>query len=239
MLGQPHLVTKSAEQHQKNLRPALRKPHRARALTALLTLSIWTASSGTGVAESSWARYSSEKGLISYQLPTAWQVENEATLEKAGYLTNPHPTYVLLAGAEPARLDGVANPPSTYAFSETPSPWFTVWVATSKSPAPSPRDAYEVALDEEVAFQRQQGVTPSVVPLTKPVEVSSGGLLGSQDRSEVIVPGAGTIELNEVVYSRGSTVWMTMAGCTLACYAANAVMLNRVIGSVRVGAASY
>ena len=181
-----------------------------------------------------WAEYADSTGLISYELPTAWQVVNEHNLAKIGFLSVPYPTYVEIAGAEPAELDGVPNPPSNYAFSETPSPWFMASVMTGASAAPPPNDAYQIAPDGEVSLQQQQGLAPTVVSLTKPVAVSSGGLRGSDDRSEVIVPGAGDIELNGVVYAQGKTVWMALVGCTVACYNANAVTLGRVIGSVKV-----
>ena len=68
-----------------------------------LTLAIWAAAlSAGGVAHSPWSQYSSDKELISYQLPSAWQVQNEHNLEKIGYLSAPYPAYTLIAGAEPA-----------------------------------------------------------------------------------------------------------------------------------------
>jgi hypothetical protein len=210
---------------------------KARCVTAFLTLSVWAALSGSSAAESSWAEHSSKGALISYLLPSTWQVESEATLEKARYLSDPYPSYALLAGAEPPELAGVPNPPSVYAFSETPSPWFMALVTTGAAPAPSPQDAYELAPEGEMTLQQEQGLEPSVMSLTKPVEVSSGDVHGSQDRSELIVPGAGDIEMDEVVYAKGHTVWMTMAGCTVACYDANAFTLTRVIDSVKVSAA--
>ena len=189
-------------------------------------------------AHGSWSLYSSEKELISYRLPSAWQVQNEHNLERAGYVSAPYPAYTLIAGAEPATLAEVANPPSDYALSETPSPWFMVLVETATSPAPSPGTAYELAPEGEVTLQEEQGLRPSVISLTGPEDVSSGGLRGSEDRSEVIVPGAGDIELDEVVYTKGDTAWIAMAGCTVACYNTNAVTLGRVIGSVKVGTAA-
>lgn len=181
-----------------------------------------------------WAQYSDNAALISYELPSSWQVENEYKLAKIGFLSVPYPPYVEIAGAEPAALDGVPNPPSNYAFSETPSPWFMASVMTGPSAAPPANDAYQVAPDGEVSLEQQQGLAPTVVRLTKPVAVSSGGFRGSDDRSEVIVPGAGDIELNGVVYAKGKTVWMALVGCTVACYNANAFTLGRVIGSVKV-----
>jgi len=211
-------------------------PKNASSMAALLTVLMWAALSGSSVAQTRWAQHSCKRAFISYQLPSMWQVESEATLEKTGYLSDPYPTYALLAGAEPTKLAGVADPPSVYAFSETPSPWFMVLVTTGTSAAPAPQDAYELAPEGEVTLQQEQGLDPSVVSLTKPVEVGSGSMHGSQDRSEVIVPGAGDIEMDEVVYVKGGTVWMTMAGCTVACYNANALTLSRVIDSVKVGA---
>ena len=181
-----------------------------------------------------WAQYSDNTGLISYELPSTWQVENEYNLAKVGFLSVPYPTYVEIAGAEPPELDGVPNPPSNYAFSETPGPWFMASVTTGASAAPPANDAYQIAPDGEVSLQQQLGLAPTMVSLTKPVAVSSGGLRGSDDRSEVIVPGAGDIEINGVVYAKGKTVWMALVGCTVACYNANAFTLGRVISSVKV-----
>jgi hypothetical protein len=144
----------------------------------------------------------------------------------------------MVAGAEPATLAGVPNPPSGYAFSETPSPWFTVLVETGTSPPLSPHEAYRLAPEAELILQRSAGLDPQVTSLTKPVDVSSGGLHGSQDRSEVVVAGAGDIELDEVVYVKGDTVWMVMSGCTVTCYEANSVTVGQVINSVRVGTAA-
>ncbi len=146
-----------------------------------------------------WAQYSDSTGLISYELPSTWQVENEYNLTKVGFLSVPHPTYVEIAGAESPKLDGVPNPPSNYAFSETPGPWFMASVTTGASDAPPANDAYQIAPDGEVSLQQQLGLAPTMVSLTKPMAVSSGGLRGSDDRSEVIVPGAGDIEINGVV----------------------------------------
>ncbi len=52
----------------------------------------------------------------------------------------------------------------------------------------------------------------------------------------LIVRGAGDIELNGVVYTKGKTVWMALVGCTVACYNSNAFTLGQVIGSVKVRA---
>ncbi len=215
---------------------------RALAVATIVTsiISTWaTPRATTALAEGRWTEYSSQAGHISYELPSAWNVQNEHKLQKAGYLAAPYPTYTLIAGAEPARLSGVSNPPYGYAFSETPSPWFLVVVKTGTSAAPSPSKAYQLAPQGEASFQEEQGLNPRVVSLTQPLHVSSGGLQGSEDRSEVIVPGAGDIELNEVVYAKGETIWMAMAGCTVACYNANAATVTQVIDSVKVGTASF
>ena len=204
-----------------------------------LTIAVWAAAlSAVSAAHGPWSQQWSETALISYQLPSAWQVQNERNLEKIGYLSAPFPAYVLIAGAEPATLAGVANPPSGYALSETPSPWFMVLVETAASPAPSPEKAYELAPQGEVTLLEGQGLDPSVASLRKPLDVSSGGIRGSEDRSELVVPGAGDIELNEVVYTEGHTAWIAMTGCTVACYNANAVTLSGVIDSVKVGTAA-
>lgn len=203
-----------------------------------LILMILVALSVSGPDHSSWREYSSKSELISYQIPINWQVESEGSLERIGYLQPPYPAYVLIAGAEPTKLSGVPNPPSVYAFSETPSPWLMVLVERGATPVPPANKAYELALEGEVTLQEEQGLDPTVAMLTRPADVSSGGLHGSQDRSEVIVPGAGDIELNQVVYVRGRTAWTTVAGCTVACYNANVVTLGEIIGSVRVGAAA-
>jgi hypothetical protein len=194
--------------------------------------------SASGIVHGSWAHYSSTSDPISWELPSTWHVQSEYSLEKAGYLHAPYPAYTLIAGAEPAQLDGVDNPPSIYAFSETPSPWFMVSIESGTSSAPPAAEAYELAPDGEMTLQQEQGLEPRLVTLTKPASVSSGGIRGSQDRSEIIVPGAGDIELDEVVYAKGHTVWMTMAGCTVACYNANAATLTRIINSVKVGTAA-
>jgi hypothetical protein len=202
------------------------------------TAAMWAVLSAGTIVQGSWAHYTGKSDPISWDLPSTWQVQNESTLEKSGYLQAPYPTYTLIAGAEPAQLDGVANPPSVYAFSETPSPWFMVLVERGASPAPPAAKAYELAPEGEMTIQEDQGLHPRLVSLAKPINVSSGGIHGSQDRSEVIVPGAGDIEMDEVVYAQGHTVWMTMAGCTVACYSANSGTLSRVINSVKVGPAA-
>jgi hypothetical protein len=200
---------------------------------------IWVVlSGGTAFGNSSWLRYSDQALRISYVLPTAWRVQSEQDLEKDRFLSGPYPTYVLIAGAEPASQDGVPNPPSDYVFSETPSPWFMILVEALPTVAPSPHDAYRLGPDGEVTLQEEQGLDPVVVGLTKPVEVASGGIDGSEDRTEVIVPGAGDIELNEVVYTKGKTAWITVVGCTVACYNANVNTLATVINNVRVGTVS-
>ncbi len=202
----------------------------------MLALSAAALSAGN-VTHGQWAEYSYERGAISYLLPSTWQVQDEVSLETIGYLSAPYPAYTLIAGGEPATLDGVPNPPSVYSLSETPSPWFVVVVVTGTSAAPSPEKAYELAPEGEVTLEKEQGLHASAVRLTKPLDVSSGGVGGSEDRSEVIVPGAGDIELDGVVYTAGRTAWMAMAGCTVACYNANAVTIGEVINSVKVGPA--
>jgi hypothetical protein len=191
-----------------------------------------------GMVHTSWTQYSSGSDPISWELPSSWQLQSEHSLEMTGYLQAPYPTYTLIAGAEPARLDGVANPPTDYAFSETPSPWFMVLVEGGATAAPPAAKAYQLAPEGEMTLQENEGLQPRLVSVTHPVNVTSGGIRGSQDRSEVIVPGAGAVELDEVVYARGHTVWMTMVGCTVTCYNANSTTLSRVINSVKVGAAA-
>ncbi|HXW80887.1 MAG TPA: hypothetical protein VEJ84_15400 [Acidimicrobiales bacterium] len=203
-----------------------------------LAIFIMAVLAATGVAEGHWSRYSNKTAMISYELPSSWQVENEHNLEQAGYLFGPYPTYELIAGGEPATLGGVPNPPGVYAFSETPRPWFMAFVDTGASPAPLPSVAYQLAPDGEMTLQREQGLEPSLVNLTEPADVYSGDVRGSVDRSELVVPGAGEIELNEVGYTKGNTVWEAMVGCTVACYNANEATINQVINSVRVGPAA-
>ncbi len=204
-----------------------------------LTLIIWAALlSASSVTHSTWSSYGSTRDLFSFEIPSAWQVQGERSLENTGYLDGPPPVYALIAGAEPAQLSGVANPPTDYAFSETPGPWFMALIQTGTTATPSSGGAYQLAPDFEVALQESEGLDPSVISLTRPVDVRSGRVRGSQDRSEVIVTGAGDIEMDEVVYAQGHTIWMTMAGCTVACYNANAATLSRVISSVKVGTAA-
>jgi hypothetical protein len=202
------------------------------------TAVMWAVLSASGIVQSSWAHYSSTLGPISWELPSTWHVQSEYSLEKNGYLQAPYPAYTLIAVAEPAQLDGVDNPPSVYAFSETPSPWFMVLMESDTSSAPPAAKAYKLAPEGEMTLQEKEGLGPRLVSLTKPANVSSGRIRGSQDRSEVIVPGAGDIELDEVVYARGRTVWMTMVGCTVACFNANAATLSMIIKSVKVGTAA-
>jgi hypothetical protein len=206
------------------------------AVTTAASLMAISVAPAAAITPHKWVQYSDGTGLISYQLPSTWSVVSEHSLVKIGFLSAPYPSYVVIAGAEPAELDGTPNPPYNYAFSETPSPWFMTSVMTGISGAPPPKDAYEIASEGEVSLQRQQGLAPTLVSLTKPVAVRSGGLQGSDERSEVIVPGAGDIELNGVVYTKGKTVWMALVGCTVACYNANAFTLGQVIGSVKVRA---
>jgi hypothetical protein len=218
--------------------PNKRRSHLAVAVAvACLTVTWAVLSPVTAIAQTMWSPHSSSAAVISFWLPVSWQVEDEPSLEKVGYLSSPFPTYAVIAGAESATLDGVPNPPYDYAFSETPSPWAVIWVESRASAAPSPVEAYQVVPGVEVAVQEAEGLGPSVLRLTRPAYVRSGGLGGSQDRTEVIVPGAGDIELDGVVYAKGQTVWMAMVGCTVTCYNANAVVLRRVIGSVKVGTA--
>jgi hypothetical protein len=201
-------------------------------------IAIWVVSSSGGAfGQGLWVHYSDPVARISYELPYQWQVQGEQDLEKENYLSAPSATYVLIAGAEPASLDGVANPPSVYAFSETPRPWFMVLVEPLTGRALAPKDAYRLAVAGEVVLQEEQGLDPIVVGLTKPADVSSGGLDGSQARTEIIVPGAGDIELNEIVYTESKTAWITMVGCTVACYNDNAGTLAAIINDVNVGTA--
>ena len=119
-------------------------------LVKSLTLAIWAAAlSAVSAAHGSWSQYSYGRELISYQVPSTWQVQNERSFEEIGYLSAPYPAYTLIAGAKPVTLAGVPNPPSGYALSETPRPWFVAVVETATSPAPSPERAYELAAEGE------------------------------------------------------------------------------------------
>jgi hypothetical protein len=101
-----------------------------------LTLVTCAAPSFAGVPHDPWSHHACQAELISYELPSGWQIRGEVSLKKSGDLTPPFPAYVLIAGAEPATLAGVANPPSSYAFSEPPGPWFMVLVETRKLATP-------------------------------------------------------------------------------------------------------
>jgi hypothetical protein len=207
------------------------------AATAIFSIPIWVAPPPAAALSAHDVPRSGNRALISYQLPASWQVQNEPYLEKIGFISAPYPVYISIGGAEPPELAGVPNPPNNYAFSETPSPWFMASVITGPSAAPPADDAYRLAPDDEVRVQEQQsGLVPVVISLSHVLDVSSGGLKGSEDRSEIVVPGAGDIELNGVVYAKGKTVWILMVGCSLTCYNANAATLAKVIDSVKVAA---
>jgi hypothetical protein len=207
------------------------------AATATFSIPIWVAPQPAAAVVAHGLPRSNNRALISYKLPASWQIQNEPYLEKIGFISAPYPAYISIGGAEPAELDGVPNPPNNYAFSETPNPWFMASVITGPAAAPPPGDAYRLAPDDEVRVQEQQsGLVPAVMSLTHVVDVNFGGLKGSEDRSEIVVPGAGAIELNGVVYAKGKTVWLLMVGCSLSCYNANAVTVARVVDSLKVTA---
>ena len=58
-----------------------------------------------------WVQYSDGTGLISYMLPSTWSVVSEHSLVKIGFLSAPYPSYVVIAGAEPAELDHTQSVP--------------------------------------------------------------------------------------------------------------------------------
>ena len=117
------------------------------------TLAISTAALlAVSAAHGSWSQYSCEKELLSYQLPSAWQVQNEQKLEKIGYLSAPYPAYTLIAGAEPARWPACPTLLLITPYRKPPRPWFMVLVETATSPAPSPATAYELAPEGEVTL---------------------------------------------------------------------------------------
>jgi hypothetical protein len=207
------------------------------AAVAIFSMPLWLAAQPATATVAHRVPRADNRALISYELPASWQVQGERYLEKIGFISAPYPVYISIGGAEPPELDGVANPPNNYAFSETPSPWFMASVITGPAAAPPPDDAYRLAPDDEVRVQEQQsGLVPKVLSLSPVVDVRSGGLTGSEDRSEIVVPGAGNIELNGVVYAKGKTVWLLMVGCSLTCYNANAATVAKVIDSVKVSA---
>ena len=204
-----------------------------------LTLAIWAAAlSAGGVAHSPWSQYSCDKELISYQLPSAWQVQNEHNLEKIGYLSCALPRLHPDRGGGAGDAGRCAQSPFCLHPIRNPQSLVHGPGRDRHVPAPSPEKAYELGPEGEMTIQEEQGLDPSVIDLTQPRGVSSGGIRGSEDRSEVIVPGAGSIELDEVVYTKGHTAWIAMAGCTVACYNANSVILSGVIRSIRVGTAT-
>jgi hypothetical protein len=208
---------------------------------------------------SSWLSYSDRDGLVSYELPSSWNVQTEPDLESSQVISPPYPAYMLIAGDEPAILSRAAfestygeacptgpqghtcpYPPSDYALHPVGQPWFEVLVTTEPvEELPSVAQAYDAFPTYIEELWEMEGVRPvKGVDLTKPVEVHNGGLAGTQARIEIEVKARPSTEVNSEAFVKGNEVWMVIDGCTVSCYDQNAHELGNIINSVRVGTAT-
>jgi len=67
--------------------------------------------------------------------------------------------------------------------------------------------------------------------------VHQGGLSGST-AALMVVSSAGTTSFDELVYEKGSQLWLVVAGCSASCYDNNQPTITQIVNSVRVGTAA-
>ena len=171
----------------------------------------------------------SEPAQISFDVPGAWVVDDEAKLFEVGFIVPPEPLYALVASP--------AKTPAFVAFNPSSVPWLFVTVETDQDLLP-PSQLFELAPQYLQKLATQSGpASTEVKTLTPHHPVHQGGLSGSAAALMVVSP-AGSTSFDELAYEEHGRLWLVIAGCSASCYAKDRATISQIVRSVRVGTAS-
>lgn len=100
----------------------------------------------------------------------------------------------------------------------------------------SPSQTYELV--PEYLEQDEPGYSAATVKtLVAHHAVYQGGLRGSA-AALTVVSGAGSTSFEELVYEKGSQLWLIVAGCSASCFDNNRATITRIVNFVKVGTAA-
>jgi hypothetical protein len=164
---------------------------------------------------------------ISFGVPEDWVVQNEQELLISGFIVPPEPLFALVASPSPA--------PSSFVLEASPAPWLFVTVEDVPRILP-PSQTYELV--PQYLLQAEPGYYGAEVKtLVAHHSVHQGGLSGST-AALMVVSSAGSTSFDELVYEKGSQLWLIVAGCSALCYDNNQPAITQIVNSVRVGTAA-
>jgi hypothetical protein len=169
----------------------------------------------------------SQAAQISFDVPTAWVVQDQEALSEVGFIVPPEPLFALVASPAPT--------PSSFVLEASTAPWLFVTVEDPTSMLP-PSQAYE--LMPQYLLQTEPGYSNAVVrTLVAHHSVSQGGLSGSTAVLTVVAPASST-SFDELTYESGTQLWLIAAGCSASCYESNQAIITQIIDGFRVGTAA-
>jgi hypothetical protein len=161
---------------------------------------------------------------ISFDVPKAWVVQNEAKLAEVGFIVPPEPLFALVASPSPG--------PSSFVLEASSAPWLFVTVEDPTSML-APSQAYE--LMPQYLVQTEPGYSNAKVEtLVAHRSVHQGGLSGSTAVLMVVAPASST-SFDELAYENAAQLWLIVAGCSASCYDNNRATITQIMNSVRVG----
>ncbi len=169
----------------------------------------------------------SSAAQISFGVPQGWVVQNEQELLISGFIVPPEPLFALVASSSQA--------PSSFVLEASPAPWLFVTVEDVPR-IPPPSQTYELV--PQYLLQAEPGYYGAEVKtLVAHHSVHQGGLSGST-AALMVVSSAGTTSFDELVYEKGSQLWLIVAGCSASCYDNSQPTITQIVSSVRVGTAA-
>jgi hypothetical protein len=169
----------------------------------------------------------SSAAQISFGVPEDWVVQNEQELLTSGFIVPPEPMFVLVASPSQA--------PSSFVLEASPAPWLFVTVEAVPRILP-PSQTYELV--PQYLLQAEPGYYGAEVKtLMAHHSVHQGGLSGST-AALMLVSSVGTTSFDELVYEKGSQLWLIVAGCSASCYDNNQPIITQIVNGVRVGTAA-
>jgi len=164
---------------------------------------------------------------ISFGVPENWVVQNEQELLISGFIVPPAPLFALVASPSQA--------PSSFVLEGSPDPWLFVTVEDVPRILP-PSQTYELV--PQYLLQAEPGYYGAEVKtLVAHHSVHQGGLSGST-AALMVVSSSGSTSFDELVYEKGSQLWLIVAGCSASCYDNNQATIARIVNSLRVGTAA-
>jgi len=195
-------------------------------MKCLLALAVLGALAHTGAGVND-VHEGSLAAQISFGVPQDWVVQNEQELLISGFIVPPEPLFALVASPSQA--------PSSFVLEASPDPWLFVTVEDVPRILP-PSQTYELV--PQYLLQAEPGYYGAEVKtLVAHHSVHQGGLSGST-AALMVVASAGSTSFDELVYERGSQLWLIVAGCSASCYDNNQATITQIVNGVRVGTAA-